>query len=395
MGAGRLLALDRLRGLVMVLMAIDHAGASMDGTHFATDSALLWSPGGEIPGAAFLTRWITHFCAPTFVFLAGVSMALSRHARSRQAPGQTAAQRAVDWFNVKRGLFIAALDPLLISVLWLMVGQDMLALQVLYAIGLAMVAMVFLRRLPAVVVVALGALYLVGSEWLVTQTVGALNWGAPLWSGLLQAPFYWPDALELGGESFAVANVYPLLPWLAMMMLGWAFGRRLLKLRRAERSAVPTLLGCGLAGLALFALVRGLNGYGNMFLLRDDSSWAHWLHVSKYPPSLSYTALTLGGMALGLAGLLRLEERGVLKAGSGNGPLVVLGQTAMFFYVAHFVLILGFARLSGMATGLGEEGGGLASAWWGGLGASALLYFPCRAYRTWKRAQPDGWARYV
>ncbi len=390
---GRLLALDRLRGLVMVLMAVDHAGASMDQGHVAADSALMWTPGGELPLAGFLTRWMTHFCAPTFLFLAGTSLALSRANRdASRALGSPA-----DLFQLRRGLFLAALDPTFMTAVWLLAAPPMGILQVLYAIGLGMVAMVVLRRLPAwvLVVVALG--YLGAAERIVTGVVGGLTWGAPTWAGLLVQPKFWPNAAVIGGETWPGVNVYPLLPWLAIMMLGHAFGTRLLRLRAEGRSAVPTLVGWGVGALAVFVAVRGANGYGNMLLPREGGSLAQWLHVSKYPPSMSFVAMTLGGMLLALAVLVRREERRPVDAPppSPDGPLVVFGQTALFFYLAHFVVILGFARLAGLAFALGDEGGGLAAAWWGGLGACALLYLPCRLYRAVKRARPDGLLRYV
>src|SRR5439155_8510242 len=137
----RLAALDWLRGLVMVLMTVDHASGTFNAGRLMTDGLALYQPGTPLPAAQFLTRWVTHLCAPTFVFLAGAALALSVGARRARGDGPA----ALDRFIVTRGLFILALDPLWMS--WVFAPGEVL-LQVLYAIGAALVAMAALRRLP-------------------------------------------------------------------------------------------------------------------------------------------------------------------------------------------------------------------------------------------------------
>ena len=117
---------------------------------------------------------------------------------------------------------------------------------------------------------------------------------------------------------------YPVLPWLAIMILGWVFGRHLIRFAAGQSkvSGKKVLWVSGTAGLLLFAIVRGIDGYGNMFLYRADSSWQQWLHVSKYPPSITYDALELGILFLCLALLRTIEERiGVRE----NGVFFVFG----------------------------------------------------------------------
>ncbi len=141
--ASRLGAIDALRGLVMVLMTLDHASGAFNAGRLMTDSARSYHAGMALDPAQFYTRWVTHLCAPTFVFLAGLSLSLS--AERRRARGQSEAGQ--DRFLITRGLFIAACDPL-----WISWGFGMpsgkLLLQVLYAIGMSFVAMAGLRRLP-------------------------------------------------------------------------------------------------------------------------------------------------------------------------------------------------------------------------------------------------------
>ena len=363
----RLLALDRLRGLVMVLMAIDHASALFNAGRVVTDGPTLYRPGTVLPAAQFLTRWITHLCAPTFVFLAGAALALS--VARRRALGDD--ERTIDRFIASRGLFIAALDPLWMS--WVFAPGHVL-LQVLYAIGLGLVAMVPLRRLPDGIVLATGLALAVGGE-LLAGVLLLVDDGTPGVAASL---------LVTGGQIGPVIVAYPLLPWLAIMLLGWWFGRFVE--RSGPEHARRLVAVAALIALATFLVVRGIDGYGNMRLLRDDGSLVQWLHVSKYPPSLAYTTLELGLAAALLAGLLSMG--GAREAVAG--PLAALGQTALFFYLLHVHALFLVARLFGL-----DQASGIAGAYIGGLAITAALYPLCVRYREYKRAHPDGWARYV
>ena len=168
---------------------------------------------------------------------------------------------------------------------------------------------------------------------------------------------------------------YPVLAWLAMMMLGWAFGSHLLALRQKAlpaSAAAPRCAGVGIAALALFAVVRGANGYGNMALLRDDGSLIQWLHVAKYPASLAFSALELGLMALLLAALLVLQAR-LARPPRARNPFLVLGRAALFFYLLHFPL-LGVAAARARPRGAGRPRAHLRRG--GGGGGRALSRMP-------------------
>jgi len=348
----------------MVLMAVDHASGVFNAGRLMTDGIALYTPGAPLPAAQFLTRWITHLCAPTFVFLAGTALALSV-ARRREA-GDTEAQ--IDRFLVTRGAFIALLDPLWMS--WVFAPGRVL-LQVLYAIGASLAAMALLRRVPDRWLLAGAIVIVVGGEAL-TGLALVLGGGNPTL----------PVALLLTGGQFGrLVVAYPLLPWLAIMVLGWCFGRTLTRV--TTDAAARLLATAGAGALALFAVVRALNGYGNMRLLREGGSLVQWLHVSKYPPCLSYTALELGLMAVLLAALLRARQR-------GPAALLVLGQTALFFYLLHVHVLVAAATALGLA-----HKGGLAATYAAALAVLVVLYRPCASYGRYKRAHPDGWARYV
>ena len=184
---------------------------------------------------------------------------------------------------------------------------------------------------------------------------------------------------------------YPLMPWWAMMVLGWTLGRWILHRReRGETNpalAVPLLVG-GVLSLALFAVVRGLNAYGNMRLLRANGSLMEWLHLSKYPPSVSFIALELGIMAI-LLGLLFVLQARLQRRVHLNEPVLVFGQTAFFFYLAHIVVLEFSARALGMHMTQGLRASLLAA-----LGALILLYPLCRWYRGYKASRPDSWVRF-
>ncbi len=364
MAAVRVREIDWLRGIVMVVMTLDHASGVLNAGHMINDSAFFYAPGTALPLDQFLTRWISHLCAPTFVFLAGAALALSveRRVVAGEAPGR------IDRAIVARGLVLLALEVTWMSLAFRH-GSGVL-LQVLYALGGAMIAMALLRRLPGRVLVIAGLALVVGGELLVGLVVDMP--GQPTM----------PGALLLSGGHFGWLTVaYPLIPWLAIMMLGWAWGGGL----RARPPRPRGLALAGLASLGVFVAVRGYNGFGNMLLPRDDGSFVQWLHVSKYPPSLSFMALELGLMALLLALLTHLRIRGadspVLRV------LETLGSVALFYYLLHVPLL----ELAGAVVGKS----GLAAAYLGSAVCLVALYPLCVVYRRYKAAHPHSFVRYI
>lgn len=366
----RLQAIDWLRGLVMILMTLDHAGNKWDHFHLHGDSA--HEAHQLLPTGEFVTRCITHVCAPTFVLLAGAALALSSE-RRRDEPGQTA-------FIVKRGLFIAALDPL-----WMSLGfatYHVLIFQVLYAIGLSLVCMALLRRLPSACLLGLAiAIQLFGelsTRWQPTFTPLHILWTLAF----------------VGGPALRPAIVaYPLIPWLSMMMAGWVLGRWLLATRPQPKAArVRTLvaIGCGL--LVVFAIVRGVDGYGNWGLHRDSASLLQWLHVAKYPPSLSYTTLELGLAFLLLALFCALDDGRPRRL---LAPLAIFGSTAFFFYILHVHVISLSAWVAERFFDEDPAQHGLLKTYTVTL-LVLLLFLPiCRWYRRYKARHSDGWTRYI
>ena len=363
----RLTAIDAMRGLVMVLMALDHASYAFNAGRFARDSAAWWTPGTEIPTVQFLMRGLPHFGAPTFVFLAGLVLALS--IAKRRAMGES--ERAIDGFLLKRGLFILLLDPL-----WMSFGYGTRFLfQVMYAIGTSFCCMIGLRRLDYRFLLIIGLATILLDEVLV---------GLALWAGGGR-PGFFGALLITGGSIINKAFVlYPLLPWLAFMVLGWACGRYML----LKKSACPIgfFIKVGLGSLIVFVVVRGINGYGNMALLRDNLSFVQWLHVSKYPPSISFSALAMGIMFLLLALFGAWYQR---RPGSPANPLLVFGRTPLFFYVIHVHLLAVAAHLLGM-----YKTGGLKETLAATILVLMILYPLCRWFGSIKKSHSGSFLRY-
>jgi uncharacterized membrane protein len=368
--SSRIAAIDWMRGFVMMLMIIDHASMAFDGGHLDRDSAMYADAATmALPAAEFFTRWMTHICAPTFVFLAGLALAVSTG--RRLAKGANAWD--IDKNILTRGAIIALLDLTVISF-----GSGRLNFGVLFAIGVAMMCMTVLRRLPT------WALLVLGLGWFALGEIPTnLLWDPPGNSSPLAAlamANYATDALLIK---------YPLLPWLAMMVLGWVFGRYMNEHSTGKRTLSPqaVLWIAGVTALVVFSLVRANAGYGDMFLPRSDDTWQQWLHVSKYPPSLTYATLELGLMCVILAALMALERViGVRE----KGPFLVFGQTAMFFYLVHRLVMEIPATYFGL-RGVGD----LTTTYVVGIVLFAALYPACLWYRSFKAAHAKSVLRYL
>ncbi|HEU5154838.1 MAG TPA: heparan-alpha-glucosaminide N-acetyltransferase domain-containing protein [Gemmatimonadales bacterium] len=315
--------MDMLRGLVMVVMALDHVRDYFTSARFdATDLT-------QTTAGLFLTRWVTHFCAPTFVLLAGTSAWLASRRRSRSE---------LAGFLLKRGLWLVLLEFTVVSFGWYLNFHFELGFraQVIWAIGLSMIALAGLVYLPRAVILTIAVAIIAGHNLLdgiTPQDAGSL---ATLWTLLhVQGP--------LPGLRMFVT--YPLLPWIGVMALGYLLGP-VLELPGDERR--QTLIRMGLAMIAGFLALRMLNVYG------DPNPWSpqrnglmtlfSFINVTKYPASLQYLLITLGPALVGLAFLERLR-----------GPVAewlrVFGQVPLFYYVAHLYVIHLAAIAGGVLQG--------------------------------------------
>ena len=324
----RLESIDLLRGLVMVLMALDHTrdffGAGGVNPRDFADTAL------------FLTRWVTHFCAPTFIFLAGIS-AFLYGARGRSIGD-------VSRFLASRGLWLILLEFTLVRIGWSFdLHFDLMVAQVIWAIGASMVLLAGLVYLPRWAIAAVGLTMIAGHNLLDgvrPEQLGAAGW---LWHVLHQ-----PGFVALGPHT-KLFVLYPLIPWAGVMAVGYAIGP-VFHLDRPTRERL--LLTAGVALTAGFIVLRATNVYG------DPAPWAvqdtrlatvlSFLSCEKYPPSLLYLMMTLGPTLI----LLALCER---VHGRIAGWVAAFGRVPLFFYVLHIFLIHALAVALAWAT-VGDVG---------------------------------------
>jgi len=367
----RIASIDWMRGFVMILMVLDHVSMAYDAQHNSTDSAALYVSGTPLPDFAFFTRWISHLCAPVFVFLAGTALAIS--VERKVAKGFDSSK--IDKDILLRGAFIALLDPTIISLF-----SDRMTIQVLYAIGVAMMCMALFRRFSSTALLLM-ALAWIGLGELVTAAVWPPQENTEsIIAALLLSTYATPDMVVK----------YPLLPWLAMMILGWVFGRYLLLYSEGKAKIGPVTLSfaLGFAALVSFAVIRYYNDYGNMFLYREDNSWQQWLHVSKYPPSASYTLLELGLMMVLLAMMMLIERWIGVRP---KGVLLVFGQTAMIFYLVHRLILEGSATYGGL-----RHFADINTTYAVTIVMLILLYPFCLWYRGYKAKHAQSiWLRYL
>jgi uncharacterized membrane protein len=386
MASRRFDSIDILRGLVMVLMAIDHTR-----DYFHADS-FLFSPTDltQTTAPIFFTRWITHYCAPVFVFLAGTSAYMVQKRK-----GKDYASR----FLFTRGIWLIFLEMTIVSIGWSFTISPGGFMQVIWAIGLSMVVLSLISRLPYWIIFSLGLLIVFGHNALDGVTFQEDSIAESIWKVL-----HTGGALSFGPFTYYFA--YPVLPWFGVMFLGFIFG----KLYTDENLAVHRkkwLLGMGLGSIALFILLRVPNIYGNPSAWEQQDSTLFnllaILNAHKYPPSLQYMLMTLGPAFLFLA--FTEEFRGRVA-----NFFLVFGRVPLFYYILHLYLIHALAILNVMfffpdhswkmmliddwraynnsAIGYGF---GLVGTYAATALVVALLYPVCKWYGTYKARHPEKW----
>ncbi len=344
----RVEAVDVLRGLVMVLMALDHV------RDFFSDYAGNPTASATTSSAMFFTRWVTHLCAPTFVFLAGTSIYL----QSLRKPRPQLAR-----FLVSRGLWLMALEILVVSsMLTFHPSTHVVLLQVIWVTGLAMIVMAALIYLPLWAVAAFGAVLVVGHNAFDAVNPAGM---APL-AGTFWRLLHVPGPLVPPSSGYFWINLYPLIPWPGIMALGFVFGALL---QRPPRRRERAMLLLGGASLLVFALVRLTNLYGNPVHWKHQASalrtFLSFMDVQKYPPSLLYVLATLGVSLCLMAAFDRWQACG--RWPSMRAVLSVYGRVPFFYYLLHFTTIHLAALLTTAALGLDWR-------WWIGLPPTAGIF---------------------
>lgn len=393
----RISEMDLLRGLVIVLMALDHV---RDYFHAGSFGINPLDPEQTTPWL-YVTRWITHLCAPTFVFLAGVSAYL-QFARGKTTPN-------LSRFLLTRGLWLVFLELTVISFGWSFGFPYALFMQVIWAIGWSMIGLAALVWLPRVAVLLIGVVIIAGHNLLDPITAQSAG---PLWMYLHDG-----GMVSFDGQPIGLA-AYPLLPWLGIIAFGYGLGA-IFEQAPAKRDRTVFLLG--LAMLAAFFALRWLNTYGDPSFAtgpeavardwRDQSSLGAaimvFFDVQKYPPSLQYTLVTLGAVFTIFPLLSRLP-------GAVRSVLNTFGAVPFFFYVLHIYLIhllaIGANAAMGrdvtglfdyminaffrpeLFSGLGFSLGWTYVAW---IAVLVLLYPFCRYWQQLKARRRDWWLSYL
>jgi uncharacterized membrane protein len=305
-------SIDLLRGLIMVLMLLDHT------RDFFGSSAV--NPRDVNDPALFLTRWVTHFCAPLFIFLAGLSAFLyGARGRTRQE---------LSLFLLTRGAWLVLLELSVVLFGWTFnPAFNFFVLQVIWAIGWSMIALAGLIYLPRVALVAFALAMIAGHNLLDGIKAEQLGGFGSFWLLLHE-----PGFLQLA-PGIKVLAVYPLVPWIAVMAAGYAFGP---VMNFPERQRRRWLIGTGVSLVGVFVVLRALNVYGDPVAWQPSASWSarvlSFINCEKYPPSLLYLAMTLGPGLIALA--LFENARGRLA-----GWLITFGAVPFFYYIVHIYLI--------------------------------------------------------
>jgi uncharacterized membrane protein len=388
--SSRIQSVDLLRGIVMIVMVLDHAR-----TYFHADS-FLYDPLdlNKTNGVLFFTRWITHYCAPVFVFLAGTSAFLSGNKKNKAELSR---------YLLTRGLWLVLLEISVVNFGWFFNPfLSFTILQVIWAIGVSMIVLSLLVKLPLRFILIIGVAVVFGHNSLDGFHPTGTSLGTIVWSLLHE-----PQVIHFD-NGLTIFILYPLLPWIGTMALGYCFGSLYTNYDSTQRKQM--LIYIGSTAVALFLTLRIFNLYG------DPSPWStqstplltllSFLNTSKYPPSLLYLLMTLGPAILFLA-FTEGESSSVSK------KVIVFGRVPMFYYLMHVyvlhILAVVVALISGYppssmvftswiatATELTGYGFGLWFVYVVWIGVVILLYPLCKAFENYKRCnRQQVWLSYL
>lgn len=391
MKSKRVESIDLLRGIIMVIMALDHTrdffhikAFSGDPLDHATTTPILYA-----------TRWVTHFCAPLFIFLAGTSAWFQSRRKT---------VKELSSFLMSRGLWIILIDVFVITLITTAnIRYDVFIIQVLWSIGISMVILGLMIRLPFKIILATGLLIVLGHNLLDYAEAGRTS--LPFWWHLIHKQGFF----TLWGDR-GLFIFYPFLPWTGLMLLGYCFGSIFTNYDEKTRSR--KLLWMGLALIGTFILLRLTNIYG------DPRPWTgretpvqtfmDFMNVEKYPPSLLYMCATVGTALIFLS--LVKEVKGRLSS-----FFLVFGRVPMFYYILHFFLLsvtnimLFFLRGHTLEEGMKgspgmpfkfiipDEGYDLLTVYLMWMGLVIFILYPiCRWYDKYKSSHPEKkWLSYL
>jgi len=323
----RITSIDMLRGIVMVLMALDHV---RDYFHY---DAYFFDPTDltQTNPALFWTRFVTHFCAPVFVFLAGTSAFFV---------GQRRDKKFLSAWLLKRGIWLIIVEFTIIKLAWMFkLDYSSIVLQVIWILGVSMIFLAAFIHLPKKLMVILSLVVIFGHN--------AFDSFAP--SGDL-ASGIWTFMHQFKIVTIGTINVfigYPIIPWVFIMPLGYYFGELYLPSFDAQRR-VKRLWQLGLGMTVLFIVLKFINLYGDPYFWSTQKSLSFtimsFFNITKYPPSLMYLLITLGPSIIFLAVAEKWQ-------GTFSSKLITIGQVPMFYYIIHIYVIHAFAVVAALLTG--------------------------------------------
>lgn len=326
----RIKSVDFLRGIVMILMALDHT------REFFHYDSFLFSPTDlsktSIP--IFLTRFVTHFCAPVFVFLAGTSAFFMSRKRSK---------KSLSVFLIKRGFWLILLEFTIVKFAWLFRFDIYLNFMlVIWVLGASMIILAFVIHLPKKIAILIASLIILGHNILDFIHFDNIGFLTPIWQIL-----YSGGKVSFPLENFQFYAFWPLLPWIGLIILGFFFGQ-IYDPSFGEKKRINFLYSSGIILIVLFIILRAINVYGdpNSWKIQNEFSFTilSFINVSKYPPSLLFLLITMGPSLI----ILGTTEK--IKGKIAN-RIIVFGRVPLFYYVIHLYVIHLLALIAAILTG--------------------------------------------
>jgi uncharacterized membrane protein len=382
----RIHSIDIIRGLIMIIMALDH---TRDFFHYPA-SPLNMQTTTEI---LFFTRWITHFCAPSFIFLSGVSVFLA---------GQRRTKKELSSFLLTRGLWLILSDLLIISFLFTFDLQyHILVLEVLWATGFGMIVLALLVRTSLPVIAAIAVIIIFGHNILNYVQLPKDGAGGSVLTLLFSA---FGSMIPTGGDRI-IAGLYAAIPWTGPILLGYVFGS-LYKTGFDAKKRRTILFISGISFILLFIVLRSINLYGDPrpWKIQKNAVFTilSFLNVTKQVPSLLFLSITLGPIMVLLSLVEKISNR-------FTEICRVYGNVPYFYFIVHFSLLriinIALILIEGVpmkassdlplvwqAENFGHPLWAVYLLW---IGVVALLYYPCKWYGNYKRTHEHWWLSYV
>lgn len=381
----RIHSIDIVRGVIMMIMTLDHV---RDLLHVPGPSPLNMKTTTVI---LFFTRWITHYCAPTFVFLSGTSAFLA---------GQRRTKKELSRFLLTRGAWLIISDILIITFLFTFDPlYHVVVLEVLWAIGFGMIILALLIRLPISVIAATGFIIIFGHNLLDHVPISQNTTGGTLTMVFLSA---FGTVFNLTSNRI-IAELYAVLPWTGIMLVGYATGQLYDKNFDSEKRR-KILRISGMVAIVLFIGLRLINHYGDPAPWAVQRNAAHtllsFLNASKQPPSLLYVLMTIGPVLIFLSFAEKMKGRAAAVC-------EVYGNVPYFYFILHFSLIRVINIFLILAQGIPMRSTELLVWQAPGFGyplwvvylfwllVVIMMYFPCKWYGYYKRTQKNWWLSYV